>query len=171
MYWGVVGSNLRVWFSVASSTGLIRTGIPSGDFTITTVDENDSDSVASAVSESVQKPGLYQFDVPGAFLTTHGAGTYAAVIQVLTSAPTLSATKSQPMKVTQEDIDAIGTNSEFLRKMATNRMEQTSGNPGQLVLFDDDDTTPLKTWEVRDEFGNGIAASVQVPARRGAGTP
>jgi hypothetical protein len=59
---------------------------------------------------------------------------------------------------------------EFLRKMATNKMQQTSGNPGQLVLFDDDGLTPLKTWEIRDEFGGGIAAQTGVPARRGAAT-
>jgi hypothetical protein len=60
--------------------------------------------------------------------------------------------------------------TDFLRKMATNRMEQTSGAPGQLTLFDDDGFTPIKSWEVRDEFGGGIAPQVGVPARRGAST-
>jgi hypothetical protein len=60
--------------------------------------------------------------------------------------------------------------TDFLRKMSTNRMEQTSGTPGQLVLFDDDGTTPYRTWAIRDEFGGGIAPQVNVPARRGAAT-
>ena len=67
-------------------------------------------------------------------------------------------------------LEDAGYDVELLRKMATNRMEQTSGNPGYLVLYDDDGLTPLKTWQIRDEFGNGIAAQVGVPARRSAAT-
>ena len=59
----------------------------------------------------------------------------------------------------------------IVRKSITNRMEQTSGNPGQLVLYDDDDTSILFTWAIRDEFGNGIASATLVPARRAQGVP
>lgn len=58
----------------------------------------------------------------------------------------------------------------LLRKLATNRLEETSGSPGVLRLFDDDDTTVLKTWELRDENGGPIAASAGAPSRRGAAT-
>jgi hypothetical protein len=170
MYWGVVGSSLRVWFGVVASDGTPRTGLTSDKFTITTVAPDDSASVSATVSESTQRPGLYYFDIPGSFFTTYGPDTYSAYIQVSDSAPLLNASGTKPIKVTQEDIDTLGTNSELLRKLATNRMEQTSGNPGQLVLFDDDNTTPLKTWEIRDEYGNGINPQPNVPARRGAAT-
>jgi len=68
--------------------------------------------------------------------------------------------------VAQEEVIVL-RDTNFLRKMSTNRMEQTSGNPGQLTLFDDDGVTPLRSWPVRDEFGGGIASQVGVPARRG----
>lgn len=58
----------------------------------------------------------------------------------------------------------------LLRKLATNRLEETSGNPGTLRLFDDDASTVLKTWPLRDESGGPVAASVGAPARRGAAT-
>lgn len=58
----------------------------------------------------------------------------------------------------------------LLRKLATNRLEETSGNPGTLRLYDDDGTTVLKTWTLRDENGGPVAATAGAPARRGAAT-
>lgn len=63
------------------------------------------------------------------------------------------------------------TNGELVRKYHTNRMHEAGGNPGTLVLYDDDDATVLKTHQLRDEFGNAIASTVQTPARRSKGTP
>ena len=56
----------------------------------------------------------------------------------------------------------------FLRKMATNRLEERGGNPGFLVLYDDDGITPLKTWQIRDAFGGPIVDTPGTPARRSA---
>jgi hypothetical protein len=169
MYWGVVGSSLRVWFSVEDNKGLLRTGLPSGVFNVSIVPEDDSTSTTATVSESAQKPGLYQFDVPGSFLTTHGSGVYAAVIQVTASSPTLNAAKSCPMKVTQADIDelsVVATDTELLRKSITNRMETLPGLPGILTLYDDDDSTPLAEWDLRDSFDGAVLAATGVPAKR-----
>ena len=58
----------------------------------------------------------------------------------------------------------------LLRKLATNRLEETAGNPGALRLFDDDGSTILKTWPLRDENGGPVASSPGAPARRGAAT-
>jgi hypothetical protein len=58
----------------------------------------------------------------------------------------------------------------LLRKALTNRMEEYPGNPGQLILFDDDGTTPLKTWRLRDVTGGSVNATVGAPARRSAAT-
>lgn len=57
----------------------------------------------------------------------------------------------------------------LIRKILTNRLEEASGNPGTLVVYDDDDATPLLTWTILDQFGNGIAAQVGAPARRSKG--
>lgn len=58
----------------------------------------------------------------------------------------------------------------LLRKALTNRLEEASGGPGQLVLFDDDGSTPLRTWPLRDEFGGAILPTTGTPARRGQAT-
>jgi|SRR3990172_6590153 len=58
---------------------------------------------------------------------------------------------------------------EFLRKLATNRLETSSGNPGLLKLYDDDGFTVLKTWQLKDEFGGAILPAVGAPSNRGAG--
>jgi hypothetical protein len=64
----------------------------------------------------------------------------------------------------------VDRDTDFLRKLATNRLEQSSGAPGHLVLYDDDGVSPLKDWAVTDEAGGGIAALTGVPAHRGAAT-
>ena len=60
----------------------------------------------------------------------------------------------------------LGTAVDLARKALTNRFEQFHGNPGRIILYDDDDVTPLLTQELRDGTGSGIALAVQVPAKR-----
>lgn len=59
----------------------------------------------------------------------------------------------------------------FLYKVAKNRLEEASGNPGTLTLYDDDGVTVLETWQLRDETGGAVLPAVGTPARRSAGTP
>lgn len=58
----------------------------------------------------------------------------------------------------------------LLRKALTNRMEEVGGNPGQLTLYDDDATTPLRRWPLTDVAGGPITSTPGTPARRGAAT-
>lgn len=58
----------------------------------------------------------------------------------------------------------------LLRKALTNRVEESPGTPGQLVLFDDDDATQLLNWKLRDANGNGIVSTVGAPSRRAKAT-
>jgi hypothetical protein len=57
----------------------------------------------------------------------------------------------------------------IVRKSITNRMEEAPGNPGTLILYDDDGTTVLLTWQLRDVTGGAIVGTVGSPARRSAG--
>lgn len=59
-----------------------------------------------------------------------------------------------------------GATSTLLRKLAVNRLEETPGNPGFITLWDDDNVTPLLSWQIRDAQGNGIVSNVGAPARR-----
>jgi len=62
------------------------------------------------------------------------------------------------------------TDLSLIRKSITNRMEEFPGNPGHLILFDDDGFTQLKNWELRDATGGGVVATVGSPAKRAAST-
>jgi hypothetical protein len=69
--------------------------------------------------------------------------------------------------VTNETL-TVARDTDLLRKLATNRIEEFAGNPGQLILFDDNGVTPLKTWQLRDGTGGATALSVGAPAKRSA---
>ena len=104
--------NLRVWFQAVTSAGQLRTGIASGSFTIVVVNNNDTANTVPLVSESLQKPGLYYFDVPSSFFTTHGAGDYGVSIQIDTitgggGAPHVRSAMSDVIHITHEDFDTI----------------------------------------------------------------
>jgi len=64
-------------------------------------------------------------------------------------------------------VTELGADLAFVRKSVTNRMATFAGSPGTLLLFDDDDTTVIGRWELRDEAGGGIVATVATPAKRG----
>ena len=64
-------------------------------------------------------------------------------------------------------VTEFGFDLAFVRKSVTNRMATFSGTPGMLLLFDDDDTTVIGRWELRDEANGGIIATVATPAKRG----
>lgn len=55
-----------------------------------------------------------------------------------------------------------------IRKVHFNRQEVIPGNPGYMILFDDDGVSPYKQWELRDAAGNGIIANVGCSAKRSA---
>lgn len=63
-------------------------------------------------------------------------------------------------------VSSLFSDVTLLRKGLTNRMDESPGNPGNLTLFDDNDTTPLLHWFLRDAAGGGIVAGVGAPARR-----
>jgi hypothetical protein len=61
---------------------------------------------------------------------------------------------------------SFGLRTALLEKVHRNRLEEAPGNPGTLVLYDDDDLTPLLTWTLRDELGGAVASSPGAPSRR-----
>jgi hypothetical protein len=83
-------------------------------------------------------------------------------------------------KVDSTDVKGVDSDNIFiesqrddltlLRKMVTNRLIETAGNPGHLVLYDDDGVTPLKTWQLRDGTGGGTQLAIGAPARRSSAT-
>lgn len=68
------------------------------------------------------------------------------------------------------DMTQLLADISLLRKIYTNRQEQFPGDPGTLILWDDDGVTPLLEWQLRDAAGNGVIANVGCPAKRSAAT-
>lgn len=85
-------------------------------------------------------------------LTAEGAGSAQAL--VVAAATAAAAAASMLPSVT------------LMRKALTNRIEESPGNPGQLTLFDDDGTTVLERWDIRDAYGNGVTSTPGAPAKR-----
>jgi hypothetical protein len=56
-----------------------------------------------------------------------------------------------------------------LRILATNRIAETPGTPGSMIIYADDATTPFLTYTLTDFNGNGLFGMVGAPARRAAG--
>lgn len=199
----------RGWFTV-DLMGEVRTGLLAGDFLVTVVNPSDGASTNPSVTESSQKPGLYRFDVPSLFLTTHGPGSYAVVIQVDTITgpsppPEVLAVLDGVLHVNEEDFDSLPTAAEvaaavaaptvaqiadavwdesasshstagsmgakanlieLLRKVATNRVEESPGNPGKLIVYDDDGTTKILEFNLLDNSDGAIVPTVGTPAKR-----
>jgi hypothetical protein len=182
---GVVGTTYRAWKTIDDGRGAPKTGLPSGAFTVTIVAIDDSASTAATVTESTQAGGLYYFDIPGSFLTTHGAGEYGVHIVIATTPPQprFNATAGDLLKVTQQDIDklvddvfdetaldhdasgSVGQLLNWLRRSRFNKLVQASGDPGTLKLYNDAGDTVIATFNLHDEDGNAIDPTTGVPAQ------
>jgi hypothetical protein len=68
------------------------------------------------------------------------------------------------------DRTTLGGALAFVRKLMSNRLVETPGGPGVLTVYDDDGTTPLTTYQLRDSAGNAVTAVTGDPAQRTAAT-
>lgn len=138
----------RGWFLVTQNNGNLRTGLLSGDFTVTVANPADSASTAPAVTESSQLSGLYIFDIPTSFLTTHGIGVYGVSVQVDTFAgpsggPNVRAAFSEPLRITVRDFDDLAQPGDAM-DLISNAVDAAS-------LAGDIDTYQAKIWLFDDE--------------------
>ena len=96
---------MRGWFVVRAASGLLKTGLAPGVFTVTAVAPGDATNAVYAVAESSQKGGLYYFDVPSAFLIAQGVGVYGIVVEINGSG--IKSTISAPMIVSVRTFDDL----------------------------------------------------------------
>lgn len=97
----------RVFFRIERN-GRLAAGIDSADITVTVVNPADSASASPVAAETVEKPGVYYFDLPSAFLTV--VGEYGAVIEVDSTGPNVRTTFAFPVNVTIRDMDSAVAN-------------------------------------------------------------
>lgn len=107
MWFEKQSNSFRAWMHVASSSGVVRTGLLAGAFTVTVRDPADAVSTSPTVAESAAVPGLYYFDIPSAFLVANGVGHYGVLVEVSATAPNLRATASEVLRISQKDFDDL----------------------------------------------------------------
>jgi len=66
-------------------------------------------------------------------------------------------------------VDNIDLRTLLIRKIQTNRLELADGDTGNWILYEDDNTTPLLTFDVRDKNGGLIVQPANIPSRRSKG--
>lgn len=108
MFFTRTNDTFRGWISVVTSDGMFRSGALSSSFIATIINPLDTAFVSSSVTQSLQKPGLYRFDIPSSFLTTHGPGEYAISVEVdIDTTPVVTTNYSEVLRVSTEDFDTL----------------------------------------------------------------
>jgi hypothetical protein len=108
VYFTRTNDTFRGWFHVQRSNGTLREDIVSSSFIGLVVNSADTAQAELEVTQSVQKPGLYRFDIPSSFLVTHGVGEYGISIEVdEDEPPRVMATLSKVLRVHVNDFDNL----------------------------------------------------------------
>lgn len=108
MYFTRTDDTFRAWFQVVRSTGVLRTGALSSSFVALVINPTDTLVVTSSVTQSLQKAGLYRFDIPASFISASGPGEYGVSVEVnITTAPQVTTAFSDVLRVSYQDFDTI----------------------------------------------------------------
>jgi hypothetical protein len=156
---------IRGYFLAIRGNGLLRTGLDPDDFVVTIVEPADGDSNNPAVAESVEKPGLYYFDVPTGFLGTYGNGDYGVSVEIDTrngpsAPPHVVDAFGAILTVSTADLDTINNNLEEVFAYADGVYVSSSyGSAGT--------TFPVGT---RSEPANSLANGTTIAGNYGSGT-
>lgn len=98
---------MRAWFQVARDGALVA-NIPTSSFITVLINSSDSSYLSCSVTQSLQKLGLYYFDVPSSFLLASGTGDYGISVELNTNTPVVvTDTFSAMLRVTREDFDSL----------------------------------------------------------------
>jgi hypothetical protein len=132
------------------------------------------DGTFKAAGWGVRQTSLPEVDAslaPGRYARGLDLGSVTGAVAGTVLVAEYSATVDGVLNVATESWLVTGIDWEVarVRKWFTNRLEEAAGNPGTLVLFDDDDTTPMLTWTLRDGLGGPTVFVPGRPARRSKG--
>ncbi len=133
-------------------------------------DVSDGLVVASGIMAELGD-GFYTYDFTGYGITNEYA--------ILCDAVTLSDLDRYKSLTTGEygDIinglglvtDNIDFRVELIKKIWQNKLELSDGDTGNLVIYEDDNTTPRISWDVTDVLDNAIIQEVSNTAKRSRG--
>lgn len=104
--------------------------------------------------------------------TLTGIGSSGIASQASVDAlPTASSTAAAVWATAETGADGtMGYAQTLMRKWITNQHQVDTTSSGRMRLFDDDNSTVLLTWTLRDGAGNAITTPTGSPAQRGAAT-
>lgn len=86
-----------------------------------------------------------------------------------TSAATIASAVWNALTASYVAANSFGLMMKKIKAALINRMELADGSSSNLVIYDDDQSTPLITASVTDKTGGVITTSATVPAKRGHG--
>ena len=69
----------------------------------------------------------------------------------------------------ESTVNDIDVRTILIRKIQTNRLELSDGNPGVWRLYDDDSLSVLLTFQISDKDGGAISQPSSAPSRRSKG--
>lgn len=103
----ITSSSLRIWFPLIRN-GILVPSASSSDFNAYIIDGNDLGFINPLVSESVQRGGVYYFDITSSFFEASGVGDYNISIEVnKNTSPKVTDIYYGHINVTESDIDSI----------------------------------------------------------------
>lgn len=114
-------------------------------------------------TDATEWPGAYEYDLD----LSAGNAIPNDLYQIRVDSPT-PAVANVPAEGTLRS-GGLPDDAAIARKALTNRFEVADGDTANAVLYDDDGTTPLLTFNATDKTGGPITSGAGVPARRSAG--
>lgn len=146
-------------------TGMLPTDISDGTIVgNATIVKGDSTLVGLALVDNANwieidataAPGLYHVVVPQA--DTNVVGAMQIVILP-------AASSFLPTVITAQVDSQVFGDIDLVRKILTNKLQifTSGGDAFRMVIYDDDGTTPLKKWDLKDALG--IATTINPYAR------
>ena len=111
---------------------------------------------------------LVAVDASGASLSTpiHPTAYVQVVLAQSSSATQLGTSLTDEQQAQLDNVEYLAG---YLKKIQVNRLELQPGASANWKLYDDDDVTLLRTWDVTDASGEPIAVPAGAPARRSRG--
>jgi hypothetical protein len=98
--------------------------------------------------------------------TTVGVYTITYVVYSDAGHTTVDASYSRECEVLEVVATSIESDTSLARKMLQNRLELADGSTNNWILYDDDGSTPLLTWDISGKSGEAILIPAATPAKR-----
>ena len=162
---GKVGVAYRYYFCVQDSEGLPADITDLGDFAVSVRNPANNATSSPSVTAVPDPIGMYFFDIPGSFSTTHGVGVYGIQIALDSAVPAITNVSGTNVLFSIYNLDDIVES--IIGRIVTNGL----GTPTTTqTMFRPDNVTPLRTWTLTTNVGEDVETSLGVQTNRSGPT-